>query len=83
MVLEAITLGVIGAAYVTGDAERKQKMRKIGSDFVDVAKTTAADTVPDPQRLPSGPDAPECIPETAGQRPVPSPGLSPFSFSTT
>ena len=45
MVLEAITLGVIGLAYVTGDAERKQKMRKIGSDFVDVAKTTASDTV--------------------------------------
>ncbi len=45
MVLEAITLGVIGAAYVTGDAERKQKMRKIGSEFVDVAKTTASDTV--------------------------------------
>ena len=45
MVLEAITLGVIGAAYVTGDADRKQKMRKIGSEFVDVAKTTASDTV--------------------------------------
>lgn len=45
MVLEAITLGVIGTAYVTGDADRKQKMRKIGSEFVDVAKTTAADTV--------------------------------------
>lgn len=45
MVLEAITLGVIGAAYVTGDAERKQKMSKIGSEFVDVAKTTASDTV--------------------------------------
>ena len=39
MVLEAITLVVIGAAYVTGDADRKQKMRKIGSEFVDVAKT--------------------------------------------
>lgn len=45
MVLEAITLVVIGAAYVTGDADRKQKMRKIGSEFVDVAKTTASDTV--------------------------------------
>ena len=45
MVLEAITLGVIGAAYVTGDTDRKQKMRKIGSEFVDVAKTTASDTV--------------------------------------
>ena len=45
MVLEVITLGVIGAAYVTGDAERKQKMRKIGSDFVDVAKSTAIDAV--------------------------------------
>lgn len=45
MVLEVITLGVIGTAYVTGDSERKQKMRKIGSDVVDVAKTTAADTV--------------------------------------
>ncbi|MDY5683597.1 MAG: hypothetical protein SPG48_08570 [Treponema sp.] len=45
MVLEAITLVVIGAAYVTGDADRKQKMRKICSEFVDVAKTTASDTV--------------------------------------
>lgn len=45
MVLEAITLCVIGATYVTGDADRKQKMRKIGSEFVDVAKTTASDTV--------------------------------------
>lgn len=45
MVLEAITLGVIGVTYVTGDAQRKQKMRKIGSDLVDVAKTTAQDTV--------------------------------------
>ena len=45
MVLEAITLGVIGVAYITGDDDRKQKMRKIGSEFVDVAKTTASDTV--------------------------------------
>lgn len=45
MILEVVTLGVIGAAYVTDDADRKQKMRKIGSEFVDVAKTTAADTV--------------------------------------
>ena len=45
MVLETITLGVIGVTYVTGDAERKQKMRKIGSEIVDVAKTTASDTV--------------------------------------
>ena len=45
MVLEAITLGVIGAAYVTGNADRKQKMRKIGSEFVYVAKATASDTV--------------------------------------
>ena len=37
MVLEAITLGVIGVAYITGDDDRKQKMRKIGSEFVDVA----------------------------------------------
>lgn len=33
MVLEAITLGVIGAAYVTGDAERKQKMLLELADF--------------------------------------------------
>lgn len=45
MVLEAITLGVIGVTYATGDDQRKQKMRKIGSDLVDVAKDTAKDTV--------------------------------------
>lgn len=45
MALEAITLGVIGVTYATGDDQRKQKMRKIGSDLVDVAKNTAKDTV--------------------------------------
>lgn len=45
MILEAITLSVIGITYVTGDNQRKQKMRKIASELSDVAKSTAHDTV--------------------------------------
>lgn len=46
MITEVITLGVIGvASYVTGDNSRKSKMRKIGSEIVDVAKDVATSTV--------------------------------------
>lgn len=44
MVLEAITLGVIGITYATGNDSRKQKMRKIGKEIAEVAKETASDT---------------------------------------
>lgn len=43
MVLGVIALGAIGAAYVTGDSLRKQKMRKVGSDCVEIATDTAVD----------------------------------------
>ena len=33
-----IALGVIGVTYVTGDSQRKQKMRNIGSQIVEVTK---------------------------------------------
>lgn len=45
MILEAITLGVIGVTYVTGDAQRKQKMRKVGSDIVEITKAATRDAV--------------------------------------
>lgn len=45
MILEAITLGVIGVTYVTGDAHRKQKMRKVGSDIVEITKAATRDAV--------------------------------------
>ena len=45
MILEVVTLGVIGAAYVTGDSNRKQEIRKIGFEFIEVARATASDTV--------------------------------------
>ncbi len=44
MVLEAITLGIIGITYATGDDGRKSKMRKIGKEIVEVAKDTVSDT---------------------------------------
>ena len=40
MVLEIVTLGVIGATYISGDKERKEKMKTIGHDIVDVTKET-------------------------------------------
>lgn len=33
-----IALGVIGVTYVTGDSQRKQKMRNIGLQIVEVTK---------------------------------------------
>jgi hypothetical protein len=38
MVLEMIAIGVIGAVYVTGNKDRKEKMRNIGFGIVDVTK---------------------------------------------
>lgn len=45
MVLETITIGVIGLTYVTGDDNRKAKMRKIGSEIVEVAGDTLKDVI--------------------------------------
>ena len=45
MVLETITIGVIGLTYATGDEDRKAKMRKIGSEIVDVAGETLKDVI--------------------------------------
>ena len=44
MVLEIVTLGVIGATYISCDKDRKDKMKKIGREIVDVTKTTAQET---------------------------------------
>lgn len=43
MVLEIITLSAIGVTYLTGDKNRKEKMRKIGSGIVDVTKEVAVE----------------------------------------
>lgn len=43
MVLEIITLGAIGVIYLTGDKERKDKLKKIGSGVVDVTKDVTRD----------------------------------------
>ena len=43
MILELITLGVIGVIYVTGDSERKAKMRTIGKGIVDITKEVVID----------------------------------------
>ena len=43
MILELIILGVIGVIYVTGDSERKAKMRTIGKGIVDVIKEVVID----------------------------------------
>lgn len=40
MLLEMITIGAIGVTYLTGDKNRKEKMRKIGSSIVDVTGKT-------------------------------------------
>lgn len=45
MVLETITIGFIGLTYVTGDEDRKAKVRKIGSEIVDVAGETLKDVI--------------------------------------
>ena len=43
MILELIILGVIGVIYVTGDSERKAKMRTIGKGIIDVTKEVVID----------------------------------------
>ena len=43
MILELIILGVICVIYVTGDSERKAKMRTIGKGIVDVIKEVVID----------------------------------------
>ena len=45
MVLETITIGFIGLTYVTGDEDHKAKVRKIGSEIVDVAGETLKDVI--------------------------------------
>ena len=40
-----IALGVIGVTYVTGDSERKQKMKNIGSQIVEVTKEATVSAV--------------------------------------
>ena len=40
-----IALGVIGVTYVTGDSQRKQKMRNIGSQIVEVTKEATVSAV--------------------------------------
>lgn len=40
MIFSLITLGVVGAVYLTGDAEKKMMMREVGSE---IAKDTALD----------------------------------------
>lgn len=43
MILELIILGVICVIYVTGDSERKAKMRTIGKGIIDVTKEVVID----------------------------------------
>lgn len=43
MVLEIITLSAIGVTYLTGDKNRKEKMRKIGAGILDVTKEVAVE----------------------------------------
>ena len=40
-----IALGVIGVTYVTGDSQRKQKMKNIGSQIVEVTKEATVSAV--------------------------------------
>ena len=40
-----IVLGVIGVTYVTGDSQRKQKMKNIGSQIVEVTKEATVSAV--------------------------------------
>ena len=41
--LEIITLSAIGVTYLTGDKNRKEKMRKIGAGILDVTKEVAVE----------------------------------------
>lgn len=43
MIFSLITLGVVGAVYLTGDAEKKMMMREVGSEIAKIAKDTALD----------------------------------------
>lgn len=40
-----IALGVIGVTYVTGNPQRKQKMKNIGSQIVEVTKEATVSAV--------------------------------------
>lgn len=46
MIFSLITLGVVGAVYLTGDAEKKMMMREVDSEIAEIAKI-AKDTVLD------------------------------------
>lgn len=43
MIISLITLGVVGAVYLTGDAEKKLRMREVGSEIAEITKDTALD----------------------------------------
>ena len=46
MIFSLITLGVVGAVYLTGDAEKKMMMREVDSEIAEIAKI-AKDTALD------------------------------------
>ncbi len=43
MIFSLITLGVVGTVYLTGDAEKKLRMREVGSEIAGITKDTALD----------------------------------------
>lgn len=45
MAVVIIVFGLIGVTYLTGNALRKQKMRKIGSQIFEVIKETIGDFI--------------------------------------
>lgn len=45
MVLLIIVMVVVFVAYVKGNARRKEKIRRIGTDVVDITKETISETV--------------------------------------